>query len=76
MEKAICDVFKDFNGENFEIWACQIFKMDLYKKSNKLDIGINAKSPVVGEIGDHAFAGCTSLKSVGSFTKVMDRSAA
>lgn len=35
-------------------------------------IGINAKSPVVGEIGDHAFAGCTSLKSVGSFTKVMD----
>ena len=46
MDKTICNVFKDFNGENFEIWTCPIFKMDLYKKSNKLEIGIISKSKI------------------------------
>ena len=48
MDKTICNVFKDFDGANFKIWTCPIFKMDLYKKSNKLEIGINSniKIPV------------------------------
>ena len=51
MDKTVCDVFRDFDGENLKIWTCQIFKMDLYKKSNKLEIGINSKTKIpVSEI--------------------------
>ena len=53
MEKYIKDVFKDFeNVSNYEIGNAQIENINLYKKTNRLQVDLNSSSQItISELG-------------------------